>query len=125
MAAATVVVIDMAAETDMVEAIVTAAETATEAEGMAARGAMAAAAVTGADRLVRTTGVAAEVATGGRAPGPTPHVSQPTGINFTLKCCIICLLIRAMSTATNEALIPKFDVFTIRLEFSESCEASW
>merc|ERR1719458_1627179 len=56
-AAATVVVIDMAAETDMVEAIVTAA-----------------AAVTGADRLVRTTGVAAEVATGGRAPGPTPHV---------------------------------------------------
>ena len=73
----------MAAETDMVEAIVTAAETATEAEGMAARGAMAAAAaVTGADRLVRTTGVAAEVATGGRAPGPTPHVSQPTEINF-------------------------------------------
>ena len=70
------VVIDMAAETDMVEAIVTAAETATEAEGMAAQGAMAAAgAVTGADRLVRTTGVAAEVATGGRAPGPTPHVS--------------------------------------------------
>merc|ERR1719331_2821003 len=64
-AAVTVVVIDMAAETDMVEAIVTAAETVTEAEGMAARGAMAAAAaVTGADRLVRTTGVAAEVATG-------------------------------------------------------------
>merc|ERR1719458_11801 len=57
-----------------VEAIVTAAETATEAEGMVARGAMAAAAVTGADRLVRTTEVAAEVATGGRAPGPTPHV---------------------------------------------------
>ena len=90
-AAATVVVIDMAAETDMVEAIVTVAETATEAEGMAARGAMAAAAaaVTGADRLVRTTGVAAEVATGGRAPGPTPHVSLCTDINFIIKDIIL------------------------------------
>ena len=107
------------AETDTVEAIVTAAETATEAEGMAARGAMAAA-VTGADRPVRTTGVAAEVATGGRAPGPTPHVSQPTRINFTLKCFIIFLCLNSCDehrhSASNEALIPK----TVRLTFSPS-----
>ena len=81
----------MVAEIDMVAAIVTAEETATEAEtatevaaAMAARGATAAAVVvTGADRLVRTGAAAVvEAVVTGRAPGPTPHVSQPTEINF-------------------------------------------
>ena len=87
-----VVAAAMVAEIDMVAAIVTAEETATEAEtatevaaaAMAAQGATAAAVVvTGADRLVRTGAAAVvEAVVTGRAPGPTPHVSQPTEINF-------------------------------------------
>ena len=78
----------------MVAAIVTAAETAMEAAGMAARGATAvetatAAADMDADLPVRATGAAAAVATGDLAPGPTPHVSLCTDINFIIKDIIM------------------------------------
>ena len=82
----------------MVAAIVTAAETAMEAAGMAARGATAvetataAAADMDADRPVRATGAAAAVATGDLAPGPTPHVSLCTDINFIIKDIILVVL---------------------------------